>query len=97
MGDGWPKPPRADWADDLEPPSVVNYTIRRGGTLENVANLFKIYHHEIMDLNPGTGLQQELAPNTRIVVYRRGKDAQSESVGYPNSKPAVIFPRNLPC
>lgn len=75
---------RDDWAADLEPPTVVSYTIRRGGTLENVANLFKIFHHEITALNPGVALEQELAPNTRVVLYRRKAGEPSESVGFPS-------------
>jgi len=83
-GEGWPTPVRPDWAKGLELPTSVGYTIRRGGTLENVANLFKIFHHEILELNPGVALDKELAPNTRIVVWRSKEPAASESVGFPS-------------
>jgi murein endopeptidase len=73
-----------DWHADLEIPDTVRYTIRRGGSLENVSNLFKIFHHEILELNPGIGLKQELAPNTRVVVYRRVEGVKSESIGFPS-------------
>jgi murein endopeptidase len=84
-GEGWPRPVRADWAEGLKMPTSVGYTIRRGGTLENVANLFKIFHHEILELNPGTTLEHELAPNTRVVVWRGNDAAASESVGFPSA------------
>jgi murein endopeptidase len=83
-GDGWPIPVRPDWAEGLELPTSVGYTIRRGGKLENVANLFKIFHHEILELNPGVALDKDLAPNTRILVWRSKEPAASESVGFPS-------------
>jgi murein endopeptidase len=73
-----------DWAAGLELPTKVRYTIRRGGSLKNVANLFKIFHHEILELNPGIGLEQELPPNSRVVVYSRKEGTKSESIGYPS-------------
>lgn len=73
-----------DWHRDLEIPETIRYTIRRGGSLENVSNLFKIFHHEILELNPGIGLKQELPPNTRVVVYTRDPTQKSESIGYPS-------------
>ncbi|MBX7080496.1 MAG: penicillin-insensitive murein endopeptidase [Nannocystaceae bacterium] len=76
---------RDDWAEGLELPQTVRYTVRRGGTLENVANLFKIFHHEILALNPGIALDRELAPNTRVVVWKRDGDTRSQSVGYPSA------------
>lgn len=76
--------PRDDWPEGLELPDTIRYTIRRGGSLENVANLFKIYHHEILEMNPGVGLEQRLAPDTRIVVYRRDPAVASESIGFPS-------------
>ena len=79
-----PHPEPASWARDLKTPEQVRYTIRRGGSLENVANLFKIYHHEILELNPGVELQKELPPNTAVLVYRREPGAVSESVGLPS-------------
>jgi len=67
-------------------PTQVHYTVARGGTLEDVANLFGIYHHEITELNPGIGLREELAPDTRVVVYRAGTGgADSESIGRPSN------------
>lgn len=79
--------PRHDpaWASGLELPSQVRYTVRRGGSLENVANLFKIFHHEILALNPGLELDRELAPNTRVVVWKRDDAVKSESVGFPSA------------
>ncbi len=79
--------PRHDpaWASGLELPSQIRYTVRRGGTLENVANLFKIFHHEILALNPGIPLDRELAPNTRVVVWKRDDAVTSESVGFPSA------------
>ncbi|HWB75581.1 MAG TPA: penicillin-insensitive murein endopeptidase [Nannocystaceae bacterium] len=76
--------PRDDWPEGLDVPDTIRYTIRRGGSLENVANLFKIYHHEILEMNPGVGLEQRLAPDTRIVVYRRDPAVASESIGFPS-------------
>ncbi len=83
-GEGWPRPVRADWADGLTMPKSVGYTIRRGGTLENVANLFKIFHHEILELNPGTALDRELPPNTRVIVWKGDDASASESIGFPS-------------
>jgi murein endopeptidase len=76
--------PSDDWPEGLEIPDSIRYTIRRGGSLENVANLFKIYHHEILAMNPGIGLEQNLAPNTRVVVYQRDPEVASESIGFPS-------------
>lgn len=76
--------PRDDWPEGLELPDTIRYTIRRGGSLENVANLFKIYHHEILAMNPGIGLEQRLPPDTRVVVYRRDPAVASESIGFPS-------------
>jgi murein endopeptidase len=80
-----PRPAPASWVATLEPRDVVQYTIRRGGSLENVANLFKIYHHEILALNPGIELSYELPPNTSVVVYRRKDGEVSESVALPSA------------
>lgn len=82
-GDRLPKR-RDDWAEGLEIPTKVRYTVRRGGSLENVANLFKIYHHEILELNPGIAIDQELAPNTRVVIWSHKPGEKSESIGYPS-------------
>lgn len=76
--------PSDDWPEGLDVPDTIRYTIRRGGSLENVANLFKIYHHEILELNPGIGLEQRLAPDTRVVVYKRDPAVASESIGFPS-------------
>lgn len=75
---------RNDWAEGLEIPTKVRYTVRRGGSLENVANLFKIFHHEILELNPGVAIDQELAPNTRVVIWSQKPGEKSESIGYPS-------------
>ena len=76
--------PPPSWLHDLQPPDVVHYVVRRGGSMKNVANLFKIYHHEIQALNPGVDLEAELAPGTKLVVYRRKNGASSESIGFPS-------------
>lgn len=77
--------PPPGWLDGLELPDVVRYEIRRGGSMKNVANLFKIYHHEITALNPGVDLEAELAPGTKLVVYEKKDGARSESIGFPSS------------
>lgn len=79
-----PRPQAAAWARKIAPPDTVEYTVRRGGTLENVANLYKIFHHEITDLNPGVQLKQDLPPKTAVVVYD-GSDESSQSIGTPSS------------
>lgn len=79
-----PEPLPEDWATDLSPPQKVSYTIRHGGSIKNVANLFKIFHHEITALNPAVALDQELPPNSKVVVYLRDEDVSSESVGLPS-------------
>lgn len=79
-----PEPVPEDWAADPSAPRTISYTIRRGGSIKNVANLFKIYHHEITALNPGVTLEQELPPNSKVVVYEEDADANSESVGFPS-------------
>lgn len=61
----------------------VTYTIARGGTLLNVANLYKLYHHEITALNPEISPALELEPNTNVVVFR-DTGHPSESIGYPH-------------
>jgi hypothetical protein len=40
-----------NWTEGIEAPTEVAYTVKRGGQLKNVANLFKIYHHEIVELS----------------------------------------------
>jgi hypothetical protein len=72
------------WPQDHVAPDVVTYTIKRGGSMKTVANLYKIYHHEIEALNPGVALDRELPPSTKIVVYRRKPGISSQSVGYPS-------------
>ena len=67
----------------VDPPSEVVYRVQSGGTLRNIANLYKIYHHEIEALNPGIELDRELSPGTPVVVYRAQED-KSESVGVPS-------------
>jgi murein endopeptidase len=86
-GDG-PLPPDPlpeDWAQGLTAPKKVTYTIRHGGSIKNVANLFKIFHHEITALNPGFTLEQELPPNSKVVVYVEEDGAVSQSIGAPSS------------
>lgn len=61
---------------------AITYTISRGGTLRNVANLYKLYHHEIAELNPAVNPDRELEPNTEVVVFR-DVGQPSESIGYP--------------
>jgi murein endopeptidase len=63
----------------------VTYTIRHGGSIKNVANLFKIFHHEITALNPGFTLDQELPPNSKVVVYLEDEGQVSQSIGAPSS------------
>lgn len=81
-----PRPKPASWARDFSPPKTVKYTVRRGGTLENVANLYKIFHHEITDLNPGVPLEKNLAPKSAVVVYKSDGDTTgSQSIGVPSN------------
>lgn len=80
-----PDPLPEDWAKDLTPPKKVTYTIRHGGSIKNVANLFKIFHHEITALNPGFSLDQELPPNSKVVVYVEEEGVVSESIGAPSA------------
>jgi hypothetical protein len=77
--------PDPAWAAKIKPPEVVHYTVRNGGTLARVANLFKIFHHEIQELNPGIALDKVLAPGTRVVVWKRREGRDSASIGYPSS------------
>ncbi len=74
---------RPGWEKDLKLPTQVMYTIKRGGTARTVANLYKIFHHEMESLNPGVPLDRELPPNTRVVVWKQSADVVSESVGFP--------------
>lgn len=62
----------------------VYYTIARGGTLRNVANLYKLHHHEIIELNPRLDPDAQLEPSTRVLVYDNPRE-QSESVGLPHA------------
>jgi len=79
-----PELPPEGWATDLDPPKKVTYTIRHGGSIKNVANLFKIFHHEITAMNPGIALERELPPNSKVVVYLDEEGKSSESVGLPS-------------
>ena len=74
----------AEWAKGLSTPNEVRYRIRRGGSMKRVANLYKIYHHEITALNAGVDLDRELPPGTDIFVYRAKTGTKSESVGLPS-------------
>jgi hypothetical protein len=71
------------WPQDYVAPDVVTYTIKRGGSMKVVANLYKIFHHEIEALNPGVSLERELPPSTKIVVYRSKPGIASRSIGFP--------------
>lgn len=73
------------WPQDYAAPEVVYYKVKRGGSMKIVANLYKIYHHEIEALNPGVDIDQELAPGTKLVVFRRKPGSKSESIGFPGS------------
>ncbi|WP_181197732.1 penicillin-insensitive murein endopeptidase [Enhygromyxa salina] len=73
------------WPQDYVAPDVVRYTIKRGGSMKVVANLYKIYHHEIEALNPGVELDRELPPSTKLIVYRATPGISSQSVGFPGS------------
>ncbi len=91
-GEGDPAAPRGPpegsllagkiWPRDFAAPDVVHYTIKRGGSMKVVANLYKIFHHEMETLNPGVSLERELPPSTRLVVYRRPPGQRSESVNF---------------
>ncbi|MGB1700738.1 MAG: penicillin-insensitive murein endopeptidase, partial [Nannocystaceae bacterium] len=73
------------WSVRFRAPNVVHYTIRTGGTLKRVANLYKIFHHEIVALNPGKSLDEELPSGTRVAVYRRAENSkESESIEAPS-------------
>ncbi len=95
-----------DWAEQLELPKTVKYTVRFGGSLVRVANLFKIYHHEIQALNPGVDPERELPPGTKVVVYK-GEGAPGEggesvdyagagSISDPGGIPMVEGPGRIP-
>jgi hypothetical protein len=86
--DDTPRDPRdrlegKSWAESFKEPDKVAYKVKRGGSMKMIANLYKIFHHEIQALNPGVDLDRELNPGTQVVVWRRpGDDFVSESVGY---------------
>lgn len=71
------------WPQDYSAPEVVYYKVKRGGSMKIVANLYKIYHHEIESLNPGVDIDKELPPGTKLVVFRRQPGSKSESIGFP--------------
>jgi murein endopeptidase len=73
------------WPQDYAAPEVVHYKVKRGGSMKVVANLYKIYHHEIEALNPGVDIDKELPPGTKLVVYKRKPGSKSESIGFPGS------------
>lgn len=66
------------------PVQVVVYTVKRGGSLRNVANLYRLHHYEIKKLNPGIRLDKHLGPGAKVVVYRRVQSRRSSSVGFPD-------------
>lgn len=65
-------------------PNRVVYTVQRGGSLRNVANLYKLQHSEIARLNPGIKLDKQLRRGAKVVVYKRRRGVKSASVGYPD-------------
>jgi murein endopeptidase len=65
------------------PDQRVTYRISRGGTLRNVANLYKIHHHEVIELNPALNPDQDLEPATEVVVFE-DLGQPSESIGLPH-------------
>ncbi|MEZ4453239.1 MAG: penicillin-insensitive murein endopeptidase [Nannocystaceae bacterium] len=73
---------RSAWAQGIHEPDVIPYVIKRGGAMKMVANLYKLHYHEIQALNPGVDLERELAPGTKLTVWRRPDEFTSESVGY---------------
>lgn len=70
------------WPRDYVAPEIVRYTIKRGGSMKVVANLYKIFHHEMEALNPGVDIDRELPPSTKLVVYKRKPGTKSESIDY---------------
>ncbi len=77
------QPPSAPEAQSSPDGVQASYTVARGGTLLNVANLYKLHHREIIDLNPKIDPEQSLQPKTRVVVYTP-TDRPSESIGLPH-------------
>lgn len=65
-------------------PETSTYRIQRGGTLRNVANLYKIHHHEIVAMNPGVDPDERLAPLTPVITHRSNGEA-SVSIGLPHA------------
>lgn len=61
----------------------VVYTIAHGGSLLDVANLYKIEHAEIIRLNPGVSPELSLPKGSEVVVYRYDGEG-SESIGLPH-------------
>lgn len=61
----------------------ITYTVARGGTLLNIANLYKLDHDDVIALNPEIDPEKDLQPNTEVVIYERG-DEPSESIGLPH-------------
>jgi murein endopeptidase len=70
-----------NWAAGLATPKRVGYTVKRGGSIKFIANLYTIYHHEIEAMNPGVPLEKELGPGTKVTIYERPEGVVSESVG----------------
>ncbi len=73
-----PPAPAPSHSDD-----AITYTVLRGGTLLNVANLYKLHHHEIIELNPNVDPNTNLEPRTEVVVFD-ASNRDSESVGAPH-------------
>ena len=65
--------------------SRVNYVIKRGGTAKQVANLYKLHHWEIEQLNPDLDIDRELPAGQPVIIYRQDASGSSESIGSPDS------------
>jgi murein endopeptidase len=81
-------PPAAKEAPLLRAPKAargeqVIYNIAHGGSLIDVANLYKIHHHEIARLNPSVAPDLPLPVGSEVVVYRYDRE-DSESIGLPH-------------
>lgn len=70
-------------AKPKDPAQQVVYTIAHGGTILDVANLYKIHHHEIQALNPGIPPDRALPVGRPVVVYEYDRE-RSESIGLPH-------------
>ncbi len=85
---GRPAPSPSTWnnpnyAAKYSVPDEVSYTVRFGGSMKNIANLYKLFHYEIEELNPGIGLEKELPPQSKVVVWKKKDGVVSESIRFP--------------